>query len=353
MGPQFTLPQAEKDERLLCEMNCLTEHHRLACPGYGRILDGIGWGAGRQAASMSELPWLPVGLFKSHDLLSVPPDEIFRVLTSSGTTNARTSRIFIDRDAAQLQTQALACVMRTLLGPKRLPMLIIDTKSTITGRSQFNARMAGILGMMTFGRDHVFVLGDDMVPDRAAITEFLGRHAGQPIFVFGFTFMIWSHLLLPLRELGLDFSQAILLHGGGWKKLQDQSVDNATYKDGLRDAFGINRVHNFYGMIEQIGSIFLEDGDGWLHAPDFADVLVRDPHTWQEAPPGVPGVIQVMSILPRSYPGHAILTGDLGVWQPEESSAGRWTGKRLRVIGRLQKTELRGCSDTHAFKGAQ
>lgn len=350
MGPQFRLPQADKEVRLLAELNALMMHHRLGCPGYGRFLDGMGWSADRTATRLADLPPLPVGLFKSHELRSVPETEIFRVLSSSGTTGSRTSRVYIDRAAAALQVRALSAVMTSLLGPARLPMLIIDAKATVSRRDQVNARTAGVLGMMTFGRDHLFALRDsDMSPDWAAVAAFLDRHAGKPLFVFGFTFMVWASFVFAAGGAGLDLSAATLVHGGGWKKLQEEAVDNAAFRAALKARFGLQRVHNYYGMIEQLGSVFPEDDDGWLHPPDFADFIVRNPQTWEEARPGEPGIIEVISILPRSYPGHLVLTEDMGIWQPEDSRPGRWCGKRLQVTGRVPKTELRGCSDVHAY----
>ena len=46
----------------------------------------------------------------------------------------------------------------------------------------------------------------------------------------------------------------------------------------------MTRVHNFYGMAEQMGTVYLECDDGLLHAPAFADVVIRDPVTWAAAP---------------------------------------------------------------------
>mgnify|MGYP004164245631 CR=1 FL=1 len=43
------------------------------------------WGAGADAATLEDVPFLPVRLFKSHLLASVPPDQRFKTLTSSGT----------------------------------------------------------------------------------------------------------------------------------------------------------------------------------------------------------------------------------------------------------------------------
>jgi hypothetical protein len=113
---------------------------------------------------------------------------------------------------------------------------------------------------------------------------------------------------------------------------------------------GVGRVHNFYGMAEQIGTVFLEGtGRGGLYCPDFADVIVRDPATWEETPTGTPGVVQVVSTLPRSYPGHLLLTEDTGVVHGVDD--GDWPGKRFSVFGRLSRAEPRGCGDPTAGGG--
>jgi len=349
-APQFSLPQAEKEARLLPRLLQLVDHHRRACAPYARFLAAIGWDGA--AETLADLPQLPVGVFKSHDLRSIPEDEVFRVLTSSGTTGQRVSRIFIDREAAALQTRALAAAMARVLGPQRLPMLIVDAPATVKRTASLNARTAGVLGMMTFGRTHCFALDDSLMPDRASIARFLERFGGAPFLMFGFTFMVWARLFEPLRQSGLDMSNGILIHSGGWKGLQDRQVDNSAFKESLKAAFGLTRIHNFYGMVEQIGSVFLEDEDGFLHAPDFAEIIVRDPVTWAPAAPGQIGVIQVLSTLPRSYPGHSVLTEDLGSWYPEDAS-GAWRGKRLRVHGRVPQAELRGCGDVHAAIGGR
>ena len=110
---------------------------------------------------------------------------------------------------------------------------------------------------------------------------------------------------------------------------------------------GIQRVHNFYGMAEQVGSVFVECEHGHLHAPVFADVIARDPYTLEPAKLGSEGLLQVVSAIPTSYPGHSILTEDLGVIDGiDDCPCGR-LGKYFSINGRLPKTEVRGCSDTH------
>jgi hypothetical protein len=102
-------------------------------------------------------------------------------------------------------------------------------------------------------------------------------------------------------------------------------------------------------MVEQVGSIFVECEEGHLHAPIFADIIVRNKMTLKPLNFGEEGLIEVLSILPRSYPGHVLLTEDLGTILGEDDCKCGKKGKYFRVKGRLPKAEIRGCSDTHAY----
>ncbi|GAA1650502.1 LuxE/PaaK family acyltransferase [Catellatospora bangladeshensis] len=340
----FTLTQPEREARLLPELAELTEHHRAHSPEYARLLAALGHGPGTAYDTVADLPWLPVRLFKHHELRSIPAGDVFKVLTSSGTTGD-VSRIYLDRDAAALQQRMLSVTMQTVIGAKRLPMLLVDTVSLFKNRSSFSARGAGVLGMMNFGRDHVFVLDEHDQPDLDAVKGFLAKHGDQPFLIFGFTFMAWQFLYELARDNGLDLSNGILIHSGGWKKLADRAVDNDEFRRRFAADTGLRRIHNFYGMVEQIGLTFLEGPDGGgLYCPDFSDVIVRDPHTWEPVPHGTPGVVEVISTLPRSYPGHVLLTEDRGVIHGVDDGA--WPGKRFSILGRLPRAEARGCSDT-------
>ncbi|PRY29579.1 acyl-protein synthetase [Pseudosporangium ferrugineum] len=338
----FTLAQEAREALLHKELAELTEHHRAHCAEYDRILTASGF---TSAATVADLPWLPVRLFKNLKLKSIPDDEVFKVLTSSGTTG-EVSRIYLDKAAAATQTRQLGATLQTVLGRKRLPMILVDSRGILKDRRSFSARGAGVLGMATFGRDHAWALDADGEPDVPALRSFLEKHGAEPFLVFGFTYLVWLHLYEVAREHGLDLSNGILIHSGGWKKLVDRAVSPGEFRRRLREDTGLTRMHNFYGMVEQIGTIFLEGPSGGsLYCPDFADVIIRDPHTWAEQPVGEPGLIEVVSTLPTSYPGHVLLTEDLGVLDGIDD--GDWPGKRFSVLGRLPRAEARGCSDTY------
>ena len=57
------------------------------------------------------------------------------------------------------------------------------------------------------------------------------------------------------------------------------------------------------------------------------------------------GLLSLESIIPFSYPGHRILTEDIGVILGEDNCSCGKRGKFFLVNGRLPKSEIRGCSN--------
>lgn len=345
--PQYSVRQAEKEASLLGELATLCRSHAERSEAYSR-LTRIMFPGSTEPRSLGELPYLPVGLFKERLLSSIPESDVFKVLQSSGTTGQTPSRVVLDRETAHLQTTALSRIMTTVLGQQRLPMILVETAGVVRDRREFNARAAGLLGMMNFGRNHFYALDAGLNLDVGGLKEFLRRFGGEPFLIFGFTFLVWTKLHAAIEREGLDLSNGILIHSGGWKKLADQAVTPLEFRRAFLDAAGLRRIYNFYGMVEQVGSVFLEGEDGYFYPPNFADVIVRDPSTFEELPPGRTGVLEVLSALPRSYPGHCLLTEDLGVIHGVDSDTCGRLGKSFSVLGRLPAAELRGCSDVIA-----
>lgn len=343
--PQFSLHQAAKDKAMLVLMKALHEHHVANSVAYKDICTRV-FGTKVDFKTLEDLPFIPVSAFKNHQLMSINEGDIFKVLTSSGTTGQSVSRIYLDKDTARLQSVALSKIISHVVGPQRLPMLVIDSKAVFANKLSFSARGAGILGFAPFGKDHTYVLNENFEPDEAVLKGFLGKYDGQRIFIFGFTFMVWQFLQKANFDKKYDLSNAILIHSGGWKKLMDMAVDNTTFRLNLKEKFNLEHIYNYYGMVEQVGSVFMENQNGYLHAPNFADVIIRNPVDFSVQPIGQPGLIQVISALPKSYPGHSLLTEDIGALEGVDDSQEGWKGKYFRILGRAKKAELRGCSDT-------
>ena len=345
--PAFEWPQSVKRPRLLDELRRLTDWHYGACEQYGTLLDKM---LGRdRAKNLEELPFLPVRLFKHERLVSIPADEIVKTMTSSGTSGQSVSQIFLDKQTAALQVKVLSRIMGEFFGRLRLPLLVIDCRATVADRYRFSARTAGILGFSMFGRDIEYALDDDMSLNEERVRRFVEKHPDQDFLVFGFTFIVWRHLvqILEAEQKTLPLDRGFLIHGGGWKQLESQAVNASEFKRRLLNVAHIRRVHNYYGMVEQTGSIFMECEAGHLHASAWSEVIIRDPLNFDPLPPGHRGLIQLLSVVPHSYPGHSLLSEDEGeIIGVDDCACGR-KGIYFKVYGRIQNAETRGCSDTY------
>lgn len=345
----YEMDRPAKQAFLVDELTRLTDFHKLHCEPYDHILRTVPFE--REVSQVEHLPYLPVQLFKMLDLCSVPKEEVIKTLTSSGTTSQQVSKIFINRETSELQSKALVAIVRDFIGKQRLPMIIIDTKNVIKDRKAFSARGAGIVGFSNFGRNHFYLLNDNMEIDWEGLYAFLEKYQGERILLFGFTFMIWQYFFKVCcdKNIHLPLDNSILIHGGGWKKLSDESVSNEIFKQSLFEQFHIPLVHNYYGMVEQVGSIFMECEYGHFHTPTFADVIIRDVETLKPVTNEQKGIVQVLSLLPKSYPGHSLLTEDVGTLHGEDNCPCGRMGRHFTIEGRIPKAEIRGCSDTHAY----
>lgn len=351
----YDLDKRAKDALVTKELAELTKFHRDNCPEYRRFLDAIGFDE-RNVKSVSDIPFFPVRLFKNVDLLSIPRDEVFKTMTSSGTTGQSVSKIFVDKDTAMIQQKVMIKILGDYWGKKRLPLLVIDSKETVRNRQMFTARGAAIMGLQVVAKDIVYALNDDMSLNVDAVKAFLDKYSGQRFVLFGFTFIVWQHLYKFFEKDGpfdikkYDLSDAFLMTGGGWKKLISESISQDEFKSRMRDAFGIGHFLDHYGMVEQTGCIYAECECGHLHASNYSDVIIRDPEDFSVKPMGEKGIIQTVSVLPHSYPGHSLLTEDVGMVLGEDDCPCGRKGKYIKIIGRLKSAEIRGCSDTYADK---
>lgn len=341
----FSLVDKKKEFFFEKKINELTIHHYNNCLEYKKILKFLKYKVSKNL-KIEEIPFIPVRLFKEFDLLSVNKKNIIKILNSSGTSNNKLSKIYLDKKNSDHQLKVLQAIMSKIIGNVRLPMLIIDKKSNLTNRQNFNAKIAAINGFSVFGKYHHYLLNDNDEIDYEGLNVFLSKYSEQKFFIFGFTSMIFENLIqrLDKKFLTKTFHKGILLHGGGWKKLEDQKISNSLFKKKLNDKLKLTKIYNYYGLIEQTGSIFIECRCGYFVSSNFSKVIVRD-NNLRVTKNGSKGFLQLLSLLPSSYPGHSILTEDIGQIIDRNKCNCSLVGTRFLVHGRLSKAEIRGCSD--------
>ncbi len=339
----FSLSKKKKDKLFGDLINDLTNYHYKNCQEYKKFLNFFGYKGKKNI--IKKIPFLPTSLFKKFNFSSIPKKKIFKTLTSSGTSG-QPSKIYLDKFNANNQRKVLSKIISTILGKDRLPMLIIDQNPLKNKRESFNARSVAIYGFSIFGTNHTFLLDSNGKIKYDLLNNFLKKYSQKKFFIFGFTSFVYEHLIneLDTKYLSYNFDKAILLHGGGWKKMEAMKVSNQIFKQKLKEKLKLKNIHNYYGLVEQTGSIFLECKKcGCFVTSIYSDVIIRDKF-FNEVDKGK-GIIQLLSLLPTSYPGHNILTEDIGELSNEQKCICSDKGKRFKVYGRNKDSEIRGCSD--------
>jgi len=274
--------------------------------------------------SLETLPYLHVSAFKVATLVSEGPTH--KVMRSSGTSGTPSVVHASSRDCLR-QSQALAHTFAARFGPLRRDIVVVDHDLETLLRDGMPARAAAIVGFTSLSRNPRFLLAES---DATTVT-------GRSPLVFGFTTSVWEHrkLLEPLAG-----RQAVVLHGGGWKRLSASGVSREAFNEELLRCVPDAEVVNYFGMIEQVGVVYFDCAVGRFHEHRYGTFIARDA---SELQPAGTGLGQFFSTVPMSYPGHSLLTDDIiEIEQRCECGA---PGRAFRFIARREASETRGCAN--------
>jgi hypothetical protein len=308
-------------------------------------------------AKPKDIPPLPVQMFKKFDLRTCEEKDVTRILNSSATTTGIPSKIFVDKTTSFRQTKGLMAITKNFIGKERKPYLVLDEDVNKEKSSILSARGAAIRGFANFAKNTTYIM--DNVNNRLILNfdrlqEFCKANSDKEVLAFGFTYIIWTNLIEEAKKFNtkVKLPNLKLLHGGGWKKLKDKAISKEKFRNEVAEFFGThpNNIIDYYGMVEQLGVVFIDCEYGYKHVPDFAEVVIRDFYSMDEVKTGEDGLLECMSLLPTSYPGQALLTEDIGkIVGIDDCRCGR-KGKYFVFVSRAEKAEIRGCGDTFAEK---
>jgi phenylacetate-coenzyme A ligase PaaK-like adenylate-forming protein len=354
----FVLEPAERLERLLALFKDEIAYACQRSPQYQNYVEQWPFDY-RNATRLADLPYLPVGVFKMNPPLKlVEQSQVTHTLASSATTGQVPSRVVLDSATARRMSRGVTTIVRDFIGPSRRPYLVIDVAANLAGGGELGARGAAIQGLRSFATETVCCLEKDSSDEPNLnlnlVLEFAAKWKDAEVLVYGFTYVIWNHFVKPLQTQGvkLEMPNVRVLHSGGWKRLERQSVSKDVFNRGVASVFGTsaNRVTDFYGMIENVGVIYPDCEFGNKHVPAFAEVLVRDPLTLEPVAAGEQGLVQVCSVLPTSFPGFLLLTEDIAeVIHADGCPCGR-RGTSFRFVRRAPKAETRGCGNVETVR---
>jgi hypothetical protein len=309
---------------------------------------------------LDEIPPIEVHVFKTlgEKLNSVPFEKI-RTKLQSSATSGQPSTVLIDGVTAKRQVRAMVNVMGDYIGKERKHFYVADVDPASASASVLGARSAAIRGYLNFAQSVDYLVeaseGNDFLVNEDIVNAGGTATGEKPAVVFGFTYMLYKHLVLPLYQQRRRFplpSGSKVIHIGGWKKLEGEKVSKEVFNLRTAEVFDIDPrdVIDIYGFSEQMGLNYPDCCEGWKHVPVFSRVIVRDPVSRRRLEPGQPGLLEFVTPIPHSYPGNAVITDDVGVLAPDEPCPCGRGGLRFRILGRAKKAEVRGCGDILADK---
>ena len=216
----------------------------------------------------------------------------------------------------------------------------------ITNSNMISASSAGILGFSLYANKKFFFKNNNNSLNLTDIKKFIADKNKNKL-VFGFTSHVWEQLHYYrnlFNKNNVKFENINLLHGGGWKKMSDKKISQNIFQHTLKNKFGFSKIINYYGLVEQTGSIFFQcKKNNYFHTSIFSDIIVRNKKFHSII--NQKGLVQLISLIPTSYPGHNIITQDIGKILGEDDCSCGLKGKYFKIYGRLKSSEIRGCSD--------
>jgi hypothetical protein len=290
-------------------------------PLYRDFADALGVRPGL-VARLEDIPFLPVGFFKTHEVRtgSWVQEIVFR---SSGTTGMITSRHLV-RDLG-LYRKSLLTGFEQFYGPTG-DWCIIGLLPAYLERSDSSlVYMVNELISSGSHPDSGFYLYE-----YEALYGLLQRleAAGQKTLLIGVTFA-----LLDLAErYSLALKHTVVVETGGMKGRREEITREELHAV-LRERLGVAVVHAEYGMTELLSQAW-SSGEGQFRCPEWMKVLIRnedDPLEVRTRGEGLINVIDLANVWSCAF----IATEDVGVLGPD----GGFT-----VAGRLDHSDIRGCS---------
>jgi hypothetical protein len=274
--------------------------------------------------SIEQIPFLPIGLFKSHAVKSGAWEEEV-VFTSSGTTGAITSRHAIpDRNFYLDHAQRL---FEAEYGPLTGYHVLALLPSYLERRGSSLIAMADHFIRESKSDFSGFYLKNLDALD-ARIRALLSTH--KRVLLLGVTFA-----LLDLAErIDEPYGTGLIVMETGGMKGRRPEITRSELHAGLMAKFGVPAIHSEYGMTELLSQAY-SHGAGVFKANPSLRVLIRDVTSPLELLGfGETGGVNVID-LANAHGCSFIETSDLGKLHENQT---------FEILGRMDNSDVRGCN---------
>lgn len=295
----------------------LFRRQAATCPPYGEYLGRIGVRP-EQVSALREIPFLPIELFKSHEVYCAPepPEAVF---TSSATTGMVPSRH--PMRSLALYEEAFRGAFRTFYGEPSHWSLYALLPNYLRRKGSSLVYMADRLikecGSGGFYLDDYDALLRDMAADP------------KPKILLGVSYALWD----LAERYAPKLHDTVIMETGGMKGYREE-IPKEEFHRILCDAFGVEAIHSEYGMAELTSQAYSQGGNRF-RCPGWMRVVCRDVNDpFELLPDGSRGGLNIID-LANWWSCAFIQTQDVGRVDDDGSFV---------IEGRIDHAEIRGCN---------
>lgn len=271
---------------------------------------------------LEEIPFLPVGFFKTHQVETTrfAAETVFE---SSGTTNTINSRHLVK--STSLYESSFLNTFKQFYGhPGDWCIIGLLPSYLEKGNSSLVYMVNRLIALSGHPQSGFYLYELEKLADIISLLE----RTEQKTLLVGVTYA----LLDFAEQYPMQLNHTVVMETGGMKGRREELLRDEVHRR-LQLAFGIESVHSEYGMTELLSQAYSK-GKGIFSSPPWMRILLRDeedPLTVKKKGSGVINVIDLANVYSCSF----IATDDAGKIYADDS---------FEVLGRTDGSDLRGCS---------
>lgn len=280
-------------------------------------------------SQLTELPFLPISLFKQYEIKNTKFSSFSKVFTSSGTTSSRPSQHFIPK--IEEYEANFKMNFEHFYGPMQDYVILGLLPSYLERSGSSLIYMVNhMINQSKFNESGFFLNNyDELLATLMAVSK-----QGKKCLLIGVSFALLEFAENYSQELHqLDLSNLILMETGGMKGKRKEIIREELHQQ-LKFGFGKSGIASEYGMTEMLSQSYAIK-NGVFECPPSLQFMLRDtedPLNYvKETKVGGINFIDLANVSSLSF----VATQDLGK---------QISSNTYEVLGRFDHSDIRGCN---------
>ncbi len=281
-----------------------------------------------EVTSLEKIPFLPIEMFKNHKVVdrNVTADLFFQ---SSGTTQMNLSKHFIADES--IYQESIYKSFEKFIGKPEDFIFLGLLPSYLERQNSSLIYMVDYLMKKSAKPENGYFLYN-----HSDLFELLNTTKDKKVILFGVSFALLDFLDYchsERSEESLSFLENLIVIETGGMKGRKEEMTKDELLEILMNGFKTEKIYSEYSMTELLSQAY-SLGNNEYDCPNWMKVMIRnaeDPFAYEkEGRTGAINIIDLANIHSCSF----IATQDLG----------KIIGNKFQVLGRIDHSDIRGCS---------